>query len=119
VAPVRTDVSAEHIASTIRVDTISELGTLPVTINRSILGRNKLASVASYSFVPRAPILTLMMEAICFSETTVITNAIRSHIAEKAFLIVQLYSITHTRKPSYLLRSFYTENRYIFLLILK
>jgi hypothetical protein len=49
VALVRTDVSEERIASSIKVIRIGELGTLAVTSNRRTLRRNtKHASVASY-----------------------------------------------------------------------
>jgi hypothetical protein len=40
VALLRTDVSGERIASTIRETRIGELGTLAVTSNRSTLRRN-------------------------------------------------------------------------------
>jgi hypothetical protein len=42
VAVIRTDVSEEHIASIITVTRIGDLGTFPVTNNRSTLRRNTI-----------------------------------------------------------------------------
>jgi hypothetical protein len=78
VALVRTDGLDEHIASIIGVTRIGELGTLAVTSNRSTLRRNTMFSV-----VPSSPILvTMMMEAIRSSETSVLTKATRHYIPE-------------------------------------
>jgi hypothetical protein len=77
-ALVRTDVSKEHSASIIRVTRIGELGTtLAVTSNQSMLQRNN------------SPILvTVMMEVICFSESSVLTRAIERNNPEDGFLQV-------------------------------
>jgi hypothetical protein len=67
---VRADVSEERIASIIRVTKFGELGTLTVTSNG-----NQLLVTAN---VPSSPILvTLMMEVIFSSETSVLTRATR------------------------------------------
>jgi hypothetical protein len=73
----RTDVSEERIASIIGVTRISELGTLAVISNRAF----RLLVIAIV--VPSAPIfVTLIMEAIISSETSVLTRATRHHFQE-------------------------------------
>jgi hypothetical protein len=79
VALVRTDVSEESIASIIRMESIGELGTtLAITSNRSTLRRNNYVSsvlrlLVTADVVPSSPILvTPMIEAIGFSETSVL-----------------------------------------------
>jgi hypothetical protein len=72
-ALVRTDFSEEHTASIIRVTRI-------VTVQR--------ASVADYCYaVPTSPIIvTLMMETVRLSETSVLTRATRRNILEDGIL---------------------------------
>jgi hypothetical protein len=75
VALVRTNVSEERIASIIGVTRIGELGTLAVTSNRSTLRRNTMVLVTANVVHSSQILVTLMMEAIRSSETSVFTRA--------------------------------------------
>jgi hypothetical protein len=84
VARVRANVSEEHSVSFIRITRISELATtLAVTSNRRTL--------VTDSVFPSSPILvTLMMEALNFTETSVLPRATRRNIPEDV--------ISHSRR---------------------
>jgi hypothetical protein len=75
VAVVRTEVSEECIASSIRVTRIGQLGTLAII---SDFLRSVLQLLATANVVPSSPILvTLMLEARRSSETSILARATR------------------------------------------
>jgi hypothetical protein len=84
VALVIADVSEERIASIIRVARIGELGTtLAVTTNRSSV----LRLLVTANVVPSSPILvTLIMEALRSSETSVLTRTTLRNISADGIL---------------------------------
>jgi hypothetical protein len=81
---VKTDGSEERIASIIRITRIGALETtLAVTNNRHTLHLLVTANV-----VPSSPILvTLMMEALCSSETSILTRPTRHRIPEDGIVL--------------------------------
>jgi hypothetical protein len=84
VAFVRTDVSVERIASIIRVERISELGTV-------------LQLLVTVNVVPSSLIIsTVMMETTRSSETSVLTRVTRRHIPEDGTLQYTSHSENNT-----------------------
>jgi hypothetical protein len=80
------DVSEEHIASIIRVKTMSKMvTTLAVTSNLSTQ-RARTANAVPTSLI----VFTLMMEAIISSETSILTRATRRHIQEDSIILIYL-----------------------------
>jgi hypothetical protein len=96
---LRTEVSKERIASIVRVTRIGELGTtLAVTITEgSTLRRNTKVLPSELIF------FALMMEAVRFSETSILTWAIRLYIPVDGIL----HSHRRHNIKSYFLTLFY------------
>jgi hypothetical protein len=86
VALVRIDIAQERISSIIRVTRISELGTtLAVTSNIAYL-RSVLTCLVTANAFPSSPSLVTMMEAICSSETSVLTIVTWRNVPEDGIL---------------------------------
>jgi hypothetical protein len=85
VALVRTNVSEGNIASIIRVTRIDELGTRLTVFLCSML------QLLITAHVPSSPILvTLMMEAVCSFEMSVLTRATQHNIQEDGILHINI-----------------------------
>jgi hypothetical protein len=73
---LRTDVSEERGATIIRMIGIGEIGTTLAVTSQLLVTAN----------IPRSAIVTLMMEALCSSEMSVLTRATQLNILENAIL---------------------------------
>jgi hypothetical protein len=90
---VKTDVSEECIASIIRV-TIVELGTTSaVNSNRSTFLRSMLQLLVTAEVPSSLILVSMMMEAIRSSETSVLTRSTLRNIPEDGILDVQHSSV--------------------------
>jgi hypothetical protein len=92
-ALIRTDVSEEFIASTFKMTTIGELGTAIALASN----RNALLAIADKD--PTSPIpVTLIMEAMSSSYTSVLTRATRRNIPEDGILHLLRFTLNYGRR---------------------
>jgi hypothetical protein len=112
VALVRTNISEEHITSTIRVATIDELQILAVTSNRSMLQRSSIVYI-----VFLCSMLQLLVSAnIAPSSLILVTLIIEVIVSPKRQFLQEPHSVTSQKMAVFpvesIIQSKYHEIRY-------